>query len=43
MLQDINKEAFFERYWDRLTEKNTKLYKLNDCQMDNEDWVLLNE
>lgn len=42
MLQDIYKEKFLQAYPDRLNDSNIKTWKLNDCNMPNEDWVLLN-
>lgn len=35
--------VFYSMHYPRLNEKNTKAWKLNDCNMPNEDWVLLKE
>lgn len=41
MLQDIKKELYMAEYPNRLNESNIKTWKVNDCEMPNEDWVLL--
>lgn len=41
MIRDVNKKRFMKAYPERLNEQNIKCWKLNDCSMPNEDWVLL--
>lgn len=43
MCQDLNLIELVKLYPDRLFNHNTKTWKLNDCEMENEDWVLLDE
>lgn len=41
MVQDIFYSQMLELYPERLNMVNVKTWKLNDCNMPNEDWVLL--
>ena len=43
MIQDKKLALFLEKYPARLNQDNTKPWYLNDCMMQNEDWVLLND
>lgn len=41
--QDINREKLLSMYPDRITEGNTKFWKMDDCYRANEDWFLLTD
>lgn len=41
MVQDSKYEEFLKEYPTILNKDNTKQWKLNECNMPNEDWVLL--
>lgn len=41
MFQDVLENEMFERYPDRLNKNNTKIWVLNQCEVPNEDWVVL--
>jgi molybdenum cofactor biosynthesis enzyme MoaA len=41
--QDINREKLLSMYPDRITEKNSKFWKMYDCFRSNEDWILLTD
>lgn len=41
MAQDIHCEELLKMYPDRLNKENLKPWILNECNMPNEDWVLL--
>lgn len=43
MIQDTKLDQYMSAHPKRFTEQNTKAWKLNDCNMPNEDWVLLKE
>jgi organic radical activating enzyme len=42
MAQDINCEKLLKKYPERLNRNNLKSWSLDDCDMPNEEWVLLN-
>ena len=39
--QDINREKLLSMYPGRITEENSKFWKMDDCYRRNEDWILL--
>lgn len=41
--QDINREKLLSMYPDRITESNSKFWKMDDCYRRNEDWFLLTD
>lgn len=41
MVQDKNYDLLLESYPERLNSNNTKQWKLNECNMPNEEWVFL--
>lgn len=43
MLQDKNYHSFKDAHPGRLSGKNIKLWKMNRCNMPNEDWILLKQ
>ena len=43
MVRDINYRRILNLYPDRLNESNLKAWTLNECNMPNEDWVLLKD
>lgn len=42
-VQDKNREKILSMYPDRITEQNSKFWKMDDCYRRNEDWFLLKD
>lgn len=41
--QDKNREKLLAMYPERITEENSKFWKMDDCERINEDWILLKD
>ena len=41
MMNETLKNKFIKTYPERLTKDNVNTWKLNECEMPNEDWILL--